>query len=145
MVFILLFGTIVEREFGKKLYVVIYLLSILAGNLFFMFFFPSSAAIGASGAAFGLLAAAMLTHPLSPIIKYIPIPVALVGVFYMIGEIANALTLADGIAHIAHVGGAFIGALVALTTRKEHAWKGILVIIAIIIILVFLGFLSLPF
>lgn len=141
LLFLLLIGSIVEREFGKTLYLLIYLVGIILGNLFFMWFFPEAAAIGASGAVFGLMAAATLASPLKPIMRYIPIPVALVGVFYMVGEIANALTLADGIAHIAHIGGAFAGASVAMLTKRKESMKGIIIIIIILIILFFLGLL----
>ncbi len=56
-----LFGALVEREYTKIQYIVIYFLSGLLGSLFTLILFPpSTVSLGASGAVFGLLGASCI-------------------------------------------------------------------------------------
>jgi len=56
--FLLLFGTALEEQVSVKRWIVTYFASGLAGNLVFLLLLPDASGVGASGAIWGLLAAA---------------------------------------------------------------------------------------
>jgi rhomboid protease GluP len=56
-----LFGALVEREFSKTYYLIIYFISGLVGNIFTLLLFPpNTISLGASGAIFGLIGTAFV-------------------------------------------------------------------------------------
>ena len=79
--------------------------------------------VGASGAIFGVIAAFATLYPDSKIgIMFIPIPVKVKYVLpvIIIGSIALEVTgNAGGIAHLAHVGGAIVGFILAKIWKKH--------------------------
>lgn len=137
--FLLAFGRIVEKEYGHSLFLAIYFTSMLLGNILLMLIFPDSVAIGASGAVFGLMGAAMLVKPFKPLFKLLPIPIALLGAIYLMGAMSNAFNMSEGIAHIAHVGGALSGILFAFLTHKEESKKGLVVVTLFLVLALALG------
>jgi hypothetical protein len=58
VLFLLIFGTSLEEQVSRKKWLVTYFASGLAGNIAFLFLGGNAAGVGASGAIFGLLAAA---------------------------------------------------------------------------------------
>lgn len=58
VLFLLIFGTSLEEQVSTKKWLVTYFVSGLAGNVAFLFLGGDAAGVGASGAIFGLLAAA---------------------------------------------------------------------------------------
>lgn len=81
-----------------------------------------SAMLGASGAVFGVLAAFAILFPNQEFMLYFAIPVKakyLVGVYFLF-EVYMAFQNQqdDHIAHLAHVGGAIMGAIIVLYWRK---------------------------
>ena len=78
--------------------------------------------VGASGAIFGVMAAFAILFPNTEFYLYFAIPVKakyLVG-FYFIYEVYRSYEGAnDGTAHLAHVGGAIVGAIFVLFWRKK--------------------------
>lgn len=56
--FLLLFGTALEEQVSVRRWIVTYFASGLAGNLVFLLLLPDASGVGASGAIWGLLAAA---------------------------------------------------------------------------------------
>lgn len=78
--------------------------------------------VGASGAIFGVMAAFAILFPNTEFYLYFAIPVKakyLVG-FYFIYEVYRSVEGAnDGTAHLAHVGGAIVGAIFVLFWRKK--------------------------
>lgn len=139
MFFLVTFGRVVERDYGYLWFLTIYFTSMVLGNLFLMLIFPNSVAIGASGAVFGLMGAAMLIRPFKPLMKLMPIPLALLGAIYLMGAVGNAFNMSQGIAHIAHVGGALGGILFAFLTHKEESKKGLIVVALFLILALALG------
>jgi len=78
--------------------------------------------VGASGAVFGIMAAFAILFPNTEFMIYFAIPVKakyLVG-GYFIWELYNSIyvTPGDNVAHLAHVGGAIVGAAIILYWRK---------------------------
>lgn len=56
-----IFGALIEREFSKIKYIILYFTSGLIGNIFTLFLFPpNTISLGASGAVFGLIGAAFI-------------------------------------------------------------------------------------
>jgi membrane associated rhomboid family serine protease len=58
VLFLLIFGTSLEEQVSRKKWLVTYFASGLAGNIAFLFLGGDAIGVGASGAIFGLLAAA---------------------------------------------------------------------------------------
>ena len=141
MIFLFLFGRVVEKELGRGYFVLIYFFSMILGNIFFAFLFPGSIAVGASGAVFGLMGAAMLVEPFRPILKFIPIPLALIGAVYLAVEVSNAFNLNEGIAHVAHVGGMLGGFFIALIAEKERSKRGIMAVALFLLLATTIGLL----
>jgi membrane associated rhomboid family serine protease len=79
--------------------------------------------VGASGAVFGIMAAFAILFPNTEFMIYFAIPVKakfLVG-GYFLWELYNSIyvTPGDNVAHLAHVGGAIVGAAIILYWRKR--------------------------
>lgn len=125
MTFLLFFGRVVEKKYGRMKFMTIYLSSMIVGNLLFAFMFPGNQAIGASGAIFGLMGAAMLVEPFKDVFKFMPLPLALIGSVYMLSAVFNVMGLQGGVAHIAHLGGGLSGILFAFIDKPEEAERGL--------------------
>ena len=79
--------------------------------------------VGASGAVFGILAAFAILFPNTEFLLYFAIPVKakyLVGAYFL-WELYQSFngTEGDNVAHLAHVGGAIVGAAIILFWRKN--------------------------
>jgi len=78
--------------------------------------------VGASGAIFGLLTAFGILFPNTELyLIFIPIPIKakyLIGV-YVLYELYNSIAANDNINHLAHIGGALVGAIIVLIWRKK--------------------------
>lgn len=122
MLSLFLFGNIIEKKFGPKLFLIAYLGSGLLGNMGFLLFSqPTTFGAGASGAIFGIIGAATLMFPnLVLWINFIPLPLKIAGPLMALGEFILMLGLPDGIAHSAHLFGFIFGVAAALYVRKIH-------------------------
>lgn len=140
MLFLFLFGRAAEDEFGWWRLLALYIAGMIGGSLFFAALFPGKTAVGASGAIFGIMAAIMLVEPGKPILEDLPLPVGLLGVAYLIPAVANAFSLANNTANIAHVGGAVTGALLAFLWEPERARHGVWAVIGFALLIAALGF-----
>lgn len=143
------FGKVVERELGKKKFILVFFASAFLGDLAI-----SSAAllgigsasiptVGASAAIFGLMGTAMLVKPLEMIFYpyLIPIPLVVVAILYTFFNIgAFLLVLLAGkeseISYIAHLGGLAAGVLFGL--REERSRKGLIILLIFILLLIFI-------
>jgi membrane associated rhomboid family serine protease len=83
-----------------------------------------SGMVGASGAIFGIMAAFAILFPNTELmLLFPPIPIKakyLIGGYFAF-EVYNSFqnTVGDNIAHLAHVGGAIVGAVIVLIWRKK--------------------------
>lgn len=115
------FGTMVEREYGPRQLVRLYLLSGIAGGLFWLVFsgINGQAAvpvIGASGSAYGILIYAAFMQPHARVlllILFVPLwaVAALFGFLALYETLISLRIDSGGTAHAAHLGGAVFGAL----------------------------------
>ena len=128
---IALAGVPLEQRLGAKRWVAVYFIGFLGGNIAWVLSHPdsNSPAIGASGAAFGLLGAYMACWPEDkiefPLLLLIRAwPVWLIAFIRLGIEILYMYTNQSGtagesnIAHMAHVGGFFLAYLVARPIAK---------------------------
>lgn len=134
MLTLFFFAPIVLYSYGTSGFLLIYLGSILLGNLFSLYLYKNQgwySAIGASGGVSGILFASIAINPFL-MINFI-IPGFLFGFGYFAYSVYSMLNprQQDNIGHAAHLGGAFFGLVYALALRPEEAlhnsiWIGIM-------------------
>lgn len=136
------FGPVILEGFGNLGFVIIYIGSILLGNIFSLFIYqkqPWYSAIGASGGVSGVLFAAIAMAPtMSLYLFFIPIPIPgfVFGLLYFGYSVYMMLNPKqwDNLGHAAHLGGAFFGLVYAIANQPEAALENSL----------FIGIMALP-
>ncbi len=119
------FANVVINWFGPAKFLILYLISLVAGSLLALFFHrdePFYSAVGASGAVTGILYAAILLQPdMKLILMFIPIPIPayILGIGYMLYSIYGMKNRLGNIGHTAHFGGAVGGYVMTLIFRPE--------------------------
>ena len=140
------FAPVVIGSVGVAFFVIIYIVSLLAGNLLSFYFHKDEyhySAIGASGAVMGILYSAILFNPnMGLYLFFIPIaiPAWLFGMAYLLYSIYGMKKQLGNIGHDAHVGGAVGGyvltLLIAPSLFINSLW--IVVLLAIPLIILFI-------
>ena len=128
--------------FGEISFLVIYLGSIILGNLFSLYLYKNQgwySAIGASGGVSGILFASIACDPQIGIYMFfipIAIPGFIFGLVYFGYSVYQMLNpkMNDNIGHAAHLGGAFFGLVYVILLAPQLAIANAL----------FLGVMSLP-
>jgi membrane associated rhomboid family serine protease len=118
MLMLFVFGTAVESRMGSRNFLVYYLFCGIGAALFALLLagvMPVGAFVGASGAVLGVAVAFAMFWPDAELIVF-PIPVPIKARTLVIGLVAldiigSQLWPNDGIAHLAHIGGAMFGYL----------------------------------
>lgn len=136
------FGPVILEGFGAVGFIIIYIGSILLGNIFSLFIYqkqPWYSAIGASGGVSGILFAAIAMAPkMSLFLFFIPIPIPgfVFGLIYFGYSVYMMLNPKqwDNLGHAAHLGGAFFGLVYAIANQPEQAIENSL----------FIGIMALP-
>lgn len=129
MVFLFLFGFVVEMTLGRTLYLFAYLLSGVMSGLFYLVLEPNSAflAMGASGAISGLAGMYTVLFGLRKIrffytllfyFNYIRAPAIILLPVWLGYELINQLYSDDNINNLSHIGGLLSGALIAWLAKK---------------------------
>ena len=124
VVILALVGVPLEQRLGAKRFAAVYVIGLFGGSLGWVAFNADSytPALGASGAAFGLLGAYLAGWPRDeipfPLLLIRPWPVVFIALLYFGLELVRALATMDagvssGIAHMAHIGG-FVAAYALL-------------------------------
>jgi membrane associated rhomboid family serine protease len=121
------FSYAVEASLGVGVYLVIYLGSLLAGNLLALFIHrkhPNYRALGASGAVSGIIFASILIYPHSSI-SFIFLPIAipswLFGIGFVLISIFGIRSQYGNIGHEAHLGGAVAGIILLILLKPQVA------------------------
>lgn len=140
------FADVVINQVGVLYFVIIYLVSLLAGNLLAYYFHkdePHYSAIGASGAVMGILYSAILFYPDMGLYLFfipIPIPAWLFGMAYLLYSIYGMKNRVGNIGHDAHIGGAVGGYALTLLFAPylfvDSLWIVILLAVPLIILFV---------
>ena len=112
---LLIFGSYVELGFSKYKFVIIYFISGFLGSLFSVFLLPlNTISLGASGAIFGLIGAA-----LSLLIKDRNNPLIILGLVYVFYFVVTSFS--PGINYFAHIFGLLGGFITGyIFSRKKH-------------------------
>lgn len=140
------FADVVINQVGITYFVIIYVASLLAGNLLAFYFHkdePQYSAIGASGAVMGVLYSAILFFPDMGLYLFfipIPIPAWLFGLAYLLYSIYGMKNRVGNIGHDAHIGGAVGGYVLTLLFApflfQTSLWIVILLAVPLIILFV---------
>ncbi|OIQ30384.1 MAG: rhomboid family intramembrane serine protease [Bacteroidetes bacterium MedPE-SWsnd-G2] len=140
------FADVVLKGMGTVNFLIVYLCSLVLGNLFSLYFHKNEyhySAVGASGAVTGILYAAILLRPEMSLYMFfipIPIPAYVFGIGYLLYSIYGMKTQMGNIGHDAHFGGAVGGYIVTLLFRPdlfESSLKMVL-LLAVPIVLLFI-------
>ncbi|MFD0975771.1 rhomboid family intramembrane serine protease [Salinimicrobium gaetbulicola] len=138
------FADVVIDSMGSLGFLLIYLASLLLGNLLSYYFHKhdySYNAVGASGAVSGIIYAAILLYPDMSLYLFlipIPIPAYVFGIGYMLYSIYGMKKQLGNIGHDAHFGGAVGGYILTLVLApwifSDHLLMVILLAIPIILL-----------
>ncbi len=125
-----MFGMELENMWGSKKFLTFYLVCGAGAGLIHMFASPIFAGvaptIGASGAVYGVLLAFAMMFPDRMIFLYFLFPVKakyFVGFLIIVGLFMGISGTRDGIAHFAHLGGAFVAFLYIMAERDRLPLK----------------------
>jgi membrane associated rhomboid family serine protease len=131
MLMLFVFGTAVESRMGSRNFLLYYLFCGVGAAVFSLLLagvMPVGAFVGASGAVLGVAVAFAMLWPDAELIVFpIPVPIkarTLVIGLVVLDVIGSRLWPSDGIAHLAHVGGALFGYLffrAQLLSRRSAA------------------------
>ncbi len=114
------FADTVMANIGTFGFVMVYMVSLLSGNLLSLYFHKNEyqyTAVGASGAVTGILFSAILLQPGMSLYMFfipIPIPAYIFGIAYLLYSIYGMKNRIGNIGHDAHFGGAIGGYIVTL-------------------------------
>lgn len=124
MLALLSFGPICEEDMSERRFLLFYMITGVFASITHMAFTNSpNPSVGASGSIFGLLVYSTLLHPNQKLsILFLPF-LSMKGKWFitiiLLSEVLFAvLDYKDGISHMAHIGGAMMGALFFLFNRK---------------------------
>lgn len=126
MLALFFFGSRVEMRLGSRNFILLYLISGIAGALLSLVFTPTSPIIGASGAVFGVAFAFAYFWPRERIYVWgvLPVEARILVLLYAGIDLFSGISGArTGIAHFAHLGG-FGGAWLFLWLLGRRATAG---------------------
>ncbi|MDM1035156.1 rhomboid family intramembrane serine protease [Myroides odoratimimus] len=109
------FADIIIHVSGVLYFLIVYVASLLVGNILTYQFYknqPHYRAVGASGAIMGVLYASIMLNPSMSLYMFfipIPIPAYIFAVGYLLYSLYGMKKNSDGIGHTAHTGGALAG------------------------------------
>lgn len=143
MVTLWFFAPLVLAYLGNWTFVLVYVGSLIFGNLLTLLFNKNNysyRAVGASGAVTGVLYSAILLQPdmMLGLFFVIPIPAYLFGILYLLYSIYGMKSKNDNIGHSAHFGGAVGGYVITLIEQPQllvdHTEMVVLLTIPIIVL-----------
>ena len=142
-----MFAPVIVNYFGDTVFLLIYLVSLIFGNLLTLLMHKNDygyRAIGASGAVTGIIYSAILIQPdmMLGLFYVIPVPAYLFGIGYLLYSIYGMKAKNDNIGHTAHFGGAIGGYLITLIKEPSMLEYNLtmVILLAIPILILFLLF-----
>lgn len=139
MVSLIFFSSSIESYLGGVRFLVIYLVSLVGGNLFTLLIHRHHGdydAVGASGAVCGVIFASIALFPGMGVgMFFIPfsIPGWLYGVLFVLYSIYGIKSKKGNIGHEAHLGGALVGMTVAILMEPAALLENYLTILVIVV------------
>lgn len=145
MITLFFFAGIVINLLGTTSFLLIYIASLLAGNLLSFYFHKDEyyySAVGASGAVTGIVYSAILLRPDLDLYMFfipIPIPAYIFGIAYLLYSIYGMKNSLGNIGHDAHFGGAIGGYVLTLVVMPSLFERnlGMILLLALPIVLLF--------
>jgi len=133
MLMLWMFGMELEYTWGSAKFLLYYMLCGIGAGIANLLVAPMlgqvAPTVGASGAVFGILIAFGMLWPDRPIYVYFLLPIrakyfiaASIGLELITGVTGSS----DGVAHIAHLGGAAVGFLFIFTERHSDAFRSLM-------------------
>ena len=150
MIFLFIFGRVVERKVGSRKLILIYFLALLISQVLdsiaLMALGIDTGSIGASGAIMGLVSAAILLDPFYfTHLLIIPVPIMVIGWILIFDNLMNVGQIINSsVGYIAHLAGFIsIGFIAGFLSGADKARlkKGFLINIVVLLVAVFAFFL----
>lgn len=120
------FGTYLERLLGNNRFLIIFLASGIVGNIGYLVTASNDMipAIGASGAAYGLMGTLAILAPFMSVYVWglLPVPMIVLTSIYALIDIAG-LSAPSGIAHGAHIAGLIVGIAFGLYLKPYFGYR----------------------
>ncbi|MBN2202949.1 MAG: rhomboid family intramembrane serine protease [Candidatus Aenigmarchaeota archaeon] len=151
MIALFFFGRVIEKELGRKKFLLIFFVSAIVGNfaVLTMTLLGYGSAIiptiGASAAIFGLVGTSMLVKPFEFIFYpyLVPVPLILVALLYALYNIAEffvsiTVGVTTNVSYISHIGGLLTG--MVFGSRHKNSKRGLIVLLIIILLMVLTPF-----
>ena len=123
---ILMFGNYLERELGKRDFILLFLAAGIAGNLLYYItillgIIPPIPSLGASGGVFGILGALAVLRPdVRVLLFFIPVSIRQAAALWFVLELVGSFNPYSGIASAAHLGGLVLGLVVGWHYKKRR-------------------------
>lgn len=145
MITLYFFADVVIQLLGTGQFALIYVGSLILGNLFSYYFHKDEGhytAVGASGAVMGVLYSAILLQPnmMLGLFFIIPIPAYIFGIGYLLYSVYGMKKRIGNIGHDAHFGGAmggyFITLIMAPILLQLHTLMVVLLLIPLIVLFI---------
>lgn len=138
--------SLVNMNLGYGMFLLVYLASVIGGNVLSLFMHKKESfysAVGASGGVSGILFAAIAAFPELELRIFfaIPIPAWIFGILYLGYSVYGMKNNVGNIGHSAHLGGAIVGLVATIIYFPELLQYNLLYIIGMMIPLGALGFL----
>ncbi|MBT8263230.1 MAG: rhomboid family intramembrane serine protease [Bacteroidia bacterium] len=140
------FANIVINSVGVTRFIIIYIASLIVGNILSFYFHKDEyhySAVGASGAVMGVLYSAILFHPgMDLYLFFIPIPIDawIIGILYLLYSVYGMRFRHGNIGHDAHFGGAIAGYLLTIafvpSLLETSLWIVALLAVPIVLLLI---------
>ena len=113
---LILFGSILESLLGSKRFLAVFFITGIGANIVSLPFYD--AALGASGAIFGILGALIILRPKMMVFVYgIPMPMFIAGIIWVAGDVLG-LFIPSNVANLAHLAGVFFGFIFGALYKK---------------------------
>ena len=146
MITLYFFSQVVLFKFGMLSFLIIYLGSLIIGNLssfYYHFNENNYTAVGASGAVSGILFSSILIYPeMELFIFFIPIPIPgyVFVIGYMIYTLYGMKSQSDSIGHVTHFGGAISGILLSLFIMPQLLIESFEILSILLVTILISGF-----
>jgi len=117
---LLLFGLLTEKIIGSKNFLALFFISGILASIGSSFIY--NAALGASGAIFGIIGCLIMLRPKGVILLYnIPMPMWLAGIVWAVADLSGLFAINNSnIANLAHLIGLATGLVYGIIIRKKY-------------------------
>ena len=120
------FGSYLERLLGSNRFLIIFIAAGIVGNIGYLVTASNSMipAIGASGAAYGLMGTLVILAPFMRVYVYglLPVPLVVLTAVFVFIDVAGLFS-PSGIAHGAHLAGLIVGIVFGLYLRPYFGYR----------------------